>query len=499
MVYRKVKEANYLTADNHYRYRTILRYFYIQHERMREFIFPEEVFTYVKEQEGFGEYEEEYLNLDLDQLVKWGNLTPRQEMGSSRTIEEYKKKRYRYQPSPYTIEFERMLIEMESNEDTFGGSLEKTQFNRLYKLLQKIEDITYKDEKISDEEVNQLWEDVQTYFRHIVQNTSDYIAYINSEEVEERMKTEAFLIYKDEFTKYLREFIRAMQSTSEQIKTLLATLPTDKLYHYFEQIWRHKAQARLEEVDVSKESKPFEEYSGRWQAIQSWFRGSSSFGKSESEMLLDRTTEAIRKMTQVVQRMGERNQNFRSRREEYLYLGEWFSNIETIEEAHELYSVAFGVAGTRHFFIDQNPSDDIYLDTWDSEPMRHVTKPMIRHYREKTAAGAVIDQSDKRLEARKSYLEHKRIENGWIDQYINNQLIELDKIDKVESTVRQVFLTWIGKAMGQKENTIMTDTGRRIKVHIKEERIILHSDDGNLDMPNVTFEVLTNEGESDHA
>lgn len=230
---RKVKEATYLTAENHFRYRMILRYFYIQHERMREFIFPEEIHKYIIEQEGFEDYEEESLHLDLDQLVKWGNVTPRQEMGSSKTIEEYKKKRFRYQPTPYTIEFERMLIEMENKEESFGGALERTQFDRLYSLLQELEEVVYHKKSIKDEEANQLWEDLQTYFRQIVQNTSDYIAYINSEEVEERMQTEAFLMYKDQFTKYLREFIRAMQSTSEQIKSVLKELTNERLYDFF--------------------------------------------------------------------------------------------------------------------------------------------------------------------------------------------------------------------------------------------------------------------------
>lgn len=494
MQLRKVREAAYLTAENHTRYRMILRYFFIQHERMRDFIFPEEIYNYMKDQKEFEDYEEDSLHLDLDQLVKWGNLFARQEMGSSKTIEEYKKKRFRYQPTPYTIEFERMLTEMENKEESFGGALERSQFERLYHLLQDLEDAVFQKKPIKNEEANQLWEDLQTYFRQIVQNTSDYIAYINSEEVEERMKTEAFLMYKDQFTQYLREFIRAMQSTSEQIKSVLSELPVEKLYDFFDQVWKHKAQSRLEEVDVTQETKPFEDYTGKWQAIQSWFRGSSEYGKSESEMLLDRTSEAIRKITQVVQRMGERHQNFRSRREEYLHLSNWFSGIEEIEEAHKLFATAFGVPHTRHYLIDQNPTDDIYTEIWDFEPMIHVTKPMIRQYSEKTKAHAVIDRSEKRREAKEYFLEQKQLEEKWVEKYMNNQLIELDKIESVEPKVRQIFLSWIGKAMGQKDQIIQSDFGVRVKVNWKKNRVILRSKDGDLDMPNVSFELLEEGG-----
>lgn len=494
MYSKKVKEAAYLTADNHLRYRTILRYFFIQHERMREYIYPEEVFSYVKNNEDLQEYDEDSLYLDLDQLVKWGNLIPRQEMNSPRTIEEYKKKRFRYQPTPYTIEFERLLNEMENKKESFGGALERTQFNRLYQLLQEIEIIVLENKKITNEEANQLWEDLLNYFRQIVQNTSDYIAYINSEEVEERMKTEAFLIYKDQFTKYLREFIRAMQSTSEQIKAVLSALPQNRMESFFKKVTSHKEQARLKEKDEAAADNAIEEYLDKWGAVQSWFRGTHSYGKSESEILLDRTTEAIRKITQVVQRMGERNQNFQSRREDYLHLANLFDGMETIDDAHKLFAAAFGFAQSRHYYIEENLTDNIYSEIWEASPAIHETKPMIRTYREKSNPGAVVDRSEKRKKAREAFLKEKQLERKWIDKYINEKRIELDKIEKVESRVRQIFLSWIGKAMGQQDRTIQTEFGMRVRVNLKEERIVLRSEDGTLEMPNVVFELLDRKG-----
>lgn len=492
MALKKVTEAAYLTAENHWRYRTILRYFFIQHERMREFIFPEEIYAYLKDQEEFSDYEEESLHLDLDQLVRWGNLNDRQEMGRSKTIEEFKKKRFRYQCTPYTVEFERMLIQMEGNDEAFGGSLERTQFERLYASLKAVEKVVDKQSVINDEEANQLWEDVQPYFRKIVQNTSDYIAYINSEEVEERMQTEAFLVYKDQFTTYLREFIRAMQSTAEQIKSVLSQLPSNKLYEFFQQVDRHKSQARLQEWTGTLDD-PYEEYTGKWDSLHSWFRG-TSHGGSEAEMLLERTTEAIRRITRVVQRMGERNQNFRSRKEDYLHLAKWFDSLNDSKEAHKLFATAFGISHTRHYHIDHQPTDNIYTDVWEEQAMVHTTKPMIRHYREKTRAGTVVDRSKEREKARQQYVSEKQKEREWLEKYMNKKEINLESIGKVEPVVRKIFLSWIGKAMGQSEQTIQTELGIKIKVHHKEGRIVLHADDGDLEMPNISFELIE-EGE----
>lgn len=89
---KKVVEASYLTADSAAQYRVILRFFYRQHERMRDFISPEEVLEYLRSLPAFHDYEEEQLHQQLAQLVKWNNLVARQDMTNAKTIEEYKKK-----------------------------------------------------------------------------------------------------------------------------------------------------------------------------------------------------------------------------------------------------------------------------------------------------------------------------------------------------------------------------------------------------------------------
>ncbi|NNU88996.1 DUF2397 family protein, partial [Geobacillus sp. MR] len=137
---------------------------------------PEEVFAFLKEHKEFQNYTEDDLQQDLDQLVKWKNLIARQETVNIRTIEEFKKKRFRYQCSPYTVEIERMIRTLEKLGDSFGGSLEKTRFDRLYSSLVRIENIIQNDFQEKREEINQIWEETFDYFKKIIQNSADYIA-----------------------------------------------------------------------------------------------------------------------------------------------------------------------------------------------------------------------------------------------------------------------------------------------------------------------------------
>src|SRR5690625_1721907 len=488
--FKKVIEASYLTANNASSYRAILRYFFIQHERMREFLFPEEVYEYVVSIQGFEDYPEEQLHQDLDQLVKWNNLVARQETGRARTIEEFKKKRFRYQCTPYTVEFERMLQAMEASGESFGGSLEKKEFERLYQEIFQIESLLNKASLPSAEECAQIWNDVFTHFRSITKNTSDYIAHINSEEAEERMQTEAFLVFKDQFTTYLRDFIIELQQTALKIQQLLQTIDLQKLQQFMKQVIIHQQKVpRFEDIALGEEDL-LEAETDKWKSLSIWFLG-NEHGDSELDMLEIRTNEQIRRITRVVQRLGERHHHFRSRKKDYLYLATWFDGMTEVNEAHELSAVVFGVSHTRHLFSDHVPTEDIYTSVWEEKPMEHETKPRIRHYREKTKASAIVSQKERKEATKQAHLQSKQTEQTTLEKYMDGNEIHLDQLPIIEPYVRKMLLNWVGRAMMRKDRTLQTEHGRVVKVTvIKEERMVLRAEDGNLEMPKVVFQFL---------
>ena len=125
-----------------------------------------------------------------------------------------------------------MLVEMEADGETFGGSLEKKEFERLYQTLYELEKLLKQSSLPDRDECAQIWNDLFTYFRSIKQNTSDYIAHINSEEAEERMQTEAFLVFKDQFISYLRDFIIELQQTASKIQQVLQSIDQASLQSF---------------------------------------------------------------------------------------------------------------------------------------------------------------------------------------------------------------------------------------------------------------------------
>jgi uncharacterized protein (TIGR02677 family) len=484
---KKIIEASYLTADSAAHYRTILRYFYHQHERMRDFIAPEELFEYIRSFPAFADYQEELLHQQLAQLVKWNNLIARQDMTNAKTIEEYKKKRFRYQCTPYTVEFERMLVQLEKIGDTFQGSLERSQFDRLLQALTTLQKEMAEVLSKPAEEYMRLWEDVFRYFQTIRTSTADYIAYINSEKTDQRMQTESFLIYKNQFTTYLRDFIVSLQKTSLQIQQLLTELPPVRLQEYFQKLIEHRqAVPRLEDISSSTDDW-LTEYQEYWSSLRQWFLG-SPVHQSELETLQWQTNEMIRRMTRYVQRIGERQQHFRSRKKDYLHLAKWFSNCMDIDEAHQLSSVVFGSMTIQHLQLEDTTTENLHVDTWDEAPVEITIKPRTVKYREKTKPGSFDSNEKRKKEQREQYLQEREQERKLIETYINEGIIKLSSLSTVEPFMRKVLLSWIGKSMASKNRKVKTDYGLVVQVELDQNQTItLKAEDGDLIMPDATF------------
>ncbi|MBM7706420.1 uncharacterized protein (TIGR02677 family) [Chryseomicrobium aureum] len=487
---KKLIEASYLTADNAAEYRTILRYFYIQHERMRDFIATEEVLEYFRSIPHYAYYEEEQLMSQLAQLVKWGNLSARQDMTNAKTIEEYKKKRFRYQPTPYTIEIERMVATLEKKSgETFGGSLEKSLFDRLLEGVQQLHHVLEKQDFQSTESSMILWGDILQYFQKVRSNTADYIAYINSEQTDQRMQSEAFLVYKNQFTVYLRDFIVSLQKTSLQIADYLLEMNHQRIAPFFDELVLHQKQVpRLEALAHNQETEWHQEYHDTWSVVRAWFIGAES-QKSELEMLQIQTNEMIRRITRSVQRMTERHHSQHSRKKDYSHLAHMFYEVGTLNEAHKLSAVVFGAMTIRHIKMEEATTENIYVDIWDEEPLILPIRPRIREYREKTRPNAMIVNQEKKKALMEEHLAEQEMEHVLITRLFKEHQLRLSELDLVEPFIRKVCLNWIAKAVTNEERLVKTDYGFTLHMQIEEkEWIELSSEDGTLRMPNVIFE-----------
>jgi uncharacterized protein (TIGR02677 family) len=505
--YKAITEAKYLSVENAYRYRPILRYFYEQQQRLRYWLRPEEILQAVKERMEPSEasvYTEDLLQLDLQQLHDWGNLQ-RKQSGKVNKIEDFKKKRYRYQASPYTIKFERLIEELEEMGDTYGGSLESTQFDKLVETLRFLTRLArtsfhkpgerprFEIEDWTDEKMYHWWTELYELFRKVTNNARDYMANLDSVQVEDVMMTEQFLLYKDKVTDYLRRFMMGLQRSSYQIEGLLEQVNRALLNDIFHRIADYEVSIpRFETTPLVKEDL-VKRYYDQWEGIWQWFLGDGSGRGSDLEDLQRETTEAIRRITRYAQRMGERQSSMRSRRADYLYLAKWFASLEDVKEAHCLSAAVFGISRMRHMWVDTpKVTEDIYSTIWDMKPAEYVVKPRVQEYRERTRPSKIDSKEEEKKAMLAEYLKQKAERQARLNQIFAGYRVSVRELPVIEPFVRQTLLGWIGKSMASPGREGKTDDGRRFKVVESGtgERVRLRCTDGILEMPDYVLYFL---------
>ena len=221
---RPLTEAKYLNADNVDRYRSIIRIFYENYEKLRYWLYQEEVYEEMRRDSYFADYRMEQCQQDLAMLTEWKNLNTIQDTRKVASIEEFKNKKFRYQMSEYSVEIERLVLRLE-NLFVEGASLEPTLLERLRIHVEKFSGMAGQDTGT----VYTWWSDLNNDFIRLNQNYQDYIRDLNSVKAEEMMRTKEFLVFKDKLVEYLRNFVKGLQKNVGVIEETLRLLEPEIL------------------------------------------------------------------------------------------------------------------------------------------------------------------------------------------------------------------------------------------------------------------------------
>ena len=210
---KQIVETKYLSVENAYRYRPIMRLFYKKYEQLEYWLYKEEVYRELKENELFNTYTIEECERDLETLTEWLSLRKMQDTKKANSIEEFKNKKFRYQLTEYATQIERLTISLEEMEIK-TASLEPKLFDRLRISIAKLED----GSSFVEEDAFELWEGINDDFTKLNQNYQDFLKKFNEPKSEELLQSVLFLQFKGEITKYLREFIRGYQKNIHSIR-----------------------------------------------------------------------------------------------------------------------------------------------------------------------------------------------------------------------------------------------------------------------------------------
>lgn len=476
---KPIKETTYLTAENFRRYRVILRFFYMQYEKLKYWMEQEEVYRELSSHEEFADYTMDQCRQDLDALTNWGNLLTMQDTKKVTSIEAFKSRQYRYQLAEYSVEIERMTFRLEKLF-VEGASLEPTLLERIKSELAKI----FKMSAGTPLQVYGWWSALNNDFIRLNQNYQDYMRDLNSARAEELMKTTQFLLYKDKLIEYLRSFVKELQLNVGMIEEIMKQV-TEEVE---ERIFRKDVEYEMSipRLDAEPDSEElYERAKGRFLSMKEWFMESGG-NPSEASRLFDRTNESIRKITRYAAQISEQFTNGANRKEEYRKLCQTFLQCRDLRESHCLSAVVFGVEKPLHLKGGMERStDSINAGIYEEPPCVLELAPRIREYKERAERSHIREYGREKEEAKKEALEKLRQEKMMMDSFLEEGEIDFSRLPVLKQNARNILLRWLAKAL-EGSGTGKTDDGRNYHVENPDtkERCVVKCEDGAFEMPS---------------
>ena len=487
---KQITETAYLTKENTKRYRPILRFFYEQYEKMNFMLYKEEVFEALKDKRYFENYTLEQCDSDLTMLIEWKNLSAIQDTSKAYTLEEFKNKKYRYQLTDFTVEIEKLVLKLE-NLHIEGASLEPTLIERIKNQVLEIENKVYEDAK----KVNGWWENLNSDFKRLNDNYQGYIKSFYNIKMQEVAQSKQFIVRKNDLVVYLREFIKELQNSSYEIEGILSNLNIQ-----IEELLLNKVstvQSKIVRIDKIDEEPSYEEIylrnKEKWENFKRWFIGDET-RESEVVNINEKTSEIIRKITRIANQIAETKGNVNNRKAEYKKIAELFCKTKTIDEAHKLSSVVFGITNTIHLKGNYvRSTDNINSSLIDEEQIILKINPRIREYKEKEKRLPIIDKSLQKKQQMELYIKKQAMMRQAINKYIKDNKIVIEELpENIESEVRKLLLKWISRASQDKYRMTKTEDGKTIILHMPDGNKVckLNCEDGVLEMPAFVLEFV---------
>lgn len=475
---KPLKEASYLNVDNTDRYRPILRLFYLNYEKLKYWMYLEEVYEELKEDDYFSKYSIEQCQQDLSALVSWGNLNTIQDTRKVTTLEEFKNKKFRYRLSEYAVEIERMVIHLE-NLFVEGASLEPSLLEHIRYNISRLNNILEEPE----EKIYSWWNDLNNDFIRLNQNYQDYMRTLDSAKAEEMMKTREFLVFKDHLIEYLRNFVKGLQQNVDIIGHYIRKYAGENIREILNAVLSYEMS--IPRIDAKPDEKLIKErLEGKWNSIEEWFI-SKNGKEAEAGKVFDITNSIIRKITRYASRISETLNTGANRREEYYKVAQMFNKCSNINEAHRLSASVFGAESTLHIKGEiERETESINSGVYEEKPYIVEITPRIRTYKDKIRRTGIVDRTEEKEAAKRAAIEKIEREKELLDSYIKDNKLDFANLPILEPYTRDIFLVWLSKALERKDLSAKTEDGRTY--HIEErtgQTCVVECTDGTFTMP----------------
>jgi uncharacterized protein (TIGR02677 family) len=463
-----------------------MRFIYLEYQRLKYWLRPEEIYEGVRGWDVIQPYSLEQCLSDLESLKNWGNLASRHDGGRALSLEEYMRKKSQYLLTPYSIEIERMLEALEKVKG-YGGSLETTYFDTIATC---IHEIRQKGDTFEQGEALHNWEKLYVAFKTMHENAADFIASIHSIQAEEMMATDGFLIMKENLVNYLQHFVKSLQRSAYKIEGQLLQIGDGLRDIYLDLVLGDELRKpRLEEAKSADEL--LTEFQQGWHNLRRWFIGNDN-ELSELTLLEKATKETIAKVVRSAVRLQERRRGGVSRRNDLERLGRKFAGMDNLDEAHKLAAYVFGLFATRHLQgEDHRETERADASTWEEPPNIRLIRTRSRKRSARSSSEPMRTHAAKREAYREQVEALLAEERHFVEKMLGYGMIKIEELAPLRTKERLRLLQWIGRCTGTASRSFITADGHTIAVKLPEfnDEAVLRCNDGDLVMPNYTIAV----------
>ncbi|MGE5506890.1 MAG: TIGR02677 family protein [Chitinophagales bacterium] len=439
----EMPEANYLVGNGDgpgpY-YRLLMRCFYERFQSHVSYVRTDELLAFVRE---YLPYDDADCRRHLDQLEKWGLITPLPEQSKPANLRELRQKPRVYQASRLALRLEEMRVEFEEGEQ--AAALDPAALDllvqRVRELMAWLEQDGHRRPE-SRQETYRHWSAVYEAFSGFSRRIREYLDDLPRHRPREVLDYAAFLEYRDLIARYLSDYARRLFDRREQLRALLYALAPQA-----EAMAEALASVEVEQIRADGSRPDFGRQKERF--LREIWALVRYFGEQgDVDVLLERAQGWVTEITRHARRLSEQHFGGSIREQTLLDLARRFATAPSLAHAEALAQVAFAATLPLHWRGEAPPPVD--LPAWKVAPVTVTLHSIRRGARERQKSEVTADRSGEAL-ARMvaATAERERAAQELSELFGPEGTLDLGALTLNEPRQRQLLLRLLYKALSQ--------------------------------------------------
>jgi uncharacterized protein (TIGR02677 family) len=366
-----VSVFRYVAAENAPNYRAIVEVFARAREHYQIELRPADVregiarLSLFFERPADADPERHHLDAHLEQLVAWGNLQRSHDTGAVTRVEDFYRRRFLYRLTPAGEAAHRAVVEVEATVGR-SGSLQTAM---LAEVRDALEALATGAETGDAPAIVRALHRLRAGFESLTAEADLFLSELDRQAAVERLDSDEFLGHKHALLGYLGRFIGDLRRLRPEIDLRFRSAEAAGPERFLELA---SAAADLPPGVPGEDPRArwIADQRSHWDGIRAWFQPAGA-ARPRVERLHDAARAAVVKLTRSLERLVEHRARTIDRAASFRTLARWFAACATDDDAHALWTSAFGLYPARHFALAEEDPERVRPDAswWDAEPV----------------------------------------------------------------------------------------------------------------------------------